>query len=501
MTAIYCRQSVDKKDSISIEQQEQACRLLACNDEECRVYSDKGFTGANTKRPQFEKMMRAVVSGEISRVIVYKVDRISRSLLDFVGIYGVFEKHSVEFISCSEQFDTSNAMGKATLQMIMVFAELERNMIQKRVRDNFYERAKKGLYLAGTAPFGFRRRRTVIDGINTSVLEKDSGEKTQAVELMYRSFLEGKSLGEIAVLLNGMKVTTTRGKPFSSTAVGRILRNTVYVKADARVYEYLRAKGANINQPAERFTGEYGCIVYGTRKNRTRRKFSDLNGDYVQLCGHEGIVSSEIWLRAQKRLDKNRPVGGSGRGRNTWLTGLTKCSFCGRGITVVNGQRNGKRYLNCTGRKEHVCCRRSVGLTFETVENAVGSSLRQRVSGFSFRMTVKKKISAHEENTLRIRMRKNLDEMERLALRVPQANETLMRYLNGRMKALDEENTEINSRLAELSSSAAENTDMPLLRAVLCSLEELSFDQRKELAGAFIDRVMIGEGEIEIYYK
>lgn len=112
MIAIYCRQSIDKKDSISIEAQIEACKRLAVDDN-YMVYSDKGFTGANTNRPEFERLMTDIENSKISKVICYKVDRISRSLQDFVGIYAKFEKHKVEFVSCNEQFDTSTAMGKA----------------------------------------------------------------------------------------------------------------------------------------------------------------------------------------------------------------------------------------------------------------------------------------------------------------------------------------------------------------------------------------------------
>ena len=501
MIAIYCRQSVDKKDSISIEQQERSCRRLLSGDEECRVFSDKGYTGANTNRPQFESMMRAVRAGAVSEVIVYKVDRISRSLLDFVGIYGVFEKFGVEFVSCSEQFDTSNAMGKATLQIIMVFAELERSMIQKRVTDNFYERAKKGLYLAGAAPFGFQRKRAVIDGINTCVLENDSDEKIRAVHLMYESFLSGKSLGEIAALLNAAGMHTVRGNSFSSTAVGRILRNTVYVRADAAVYEYLRSKGAQADQPPELYTGRYGCIVYGPRKNKTKRKFTDLHGDRVQLCRHEGIISPIQWLAVQRRLDGHKRIGGSGRGNNSWLTGLTRCSICGRGVSVVNGQKNGKRYLNCGGKKEHICSRRSCGLSFDLIESAAARSLERAVNGFSFIPAADKEKNAREENSLRLRLMKNTDEMRALAEKSAQANDTLMGLINERIDALDSENGEIRKRLDALCGVDACAPASAALKKALGNINGLSFERKKELAHAFIDRVMIGEGEIEIYYK
>ena len=90
--AIYCRQSIDKKDSISIEAQVEACKRLI-GDTEYKVYSDKGFTGANTNRPEFEQLMADIEDDKISKVVCYKVDRISRSLQDFIGIYSKFEKH------------------------------------------------------------------------------------------------------------------------------------------------------------------------------------------------------------------------------------------------------------------------------------------------------------------------------------------------------------------------------------------------------------------------
>ena len=357
MIAIYCRQSIDKKDSISIEAQIESCKRLVFDDT-FEVYADKGFTGANTNRPQFEKLMQDIEKKKISKVIVYKVDRMSRSLQDFVGIYAHFEQYGIEFVSCNEQFDTSTAMGKATLQIIMVFAELERNMIQKRVKDNFYERAKKGLFLAGVAPYGFKKVPIKIDGINTHKLEIDDErpEQIKIVEFMFT-------------------YKTNRGNSFASVTVGRILRNPVYVRANADVYQYLKNKGATMNESIDDYIGVYGLTIYGDRKNKTRNKFADLTGDYVQMNKHEGIIDASKWLAVQYELDKNKPITNSGKGKNTWLTGLTKCGFCGLHISVVGGQRNGKRYINCGGRKANFCFERTVTLTFDGIEKVVKESL------------------------------------------------------------------------------------------------------------------------------
>ena len=444
MVAIYCRQSVDKKDSISIEQQKTACCYLVGN-EAYTVFSDKGFTGANTNRPAFEKMIRSVKSGKIKRVIVYKVDRISRSLMDFVSIYSLFEKHQVEFVSCSEQFDTSTAMGKATLQIIMVFAELERSMIQKRVRDNFYERAKKGLFLSGKAPYGFSKIPASIDGIRTHQLSPDMEhpEKLQIVQRIYEDYRRYRSLGSIAKQLNDKGILTNRGKPFTAVSVSRILRNTVYVRADADVYDYLKAKGATLNQPIDDYKGIYGCTVYGTRKGKTTKKFTDLKGEYVQLNQHEGIIPSAEWLAVQHELDKNKPVSNSGKGKNTWLTGLTKCQFCGKGISVVNGQRNGRRYMNCGGKKEHSCQGRKKAMTFDDLELAVKNALLTRITAFRFTPVGQRCDVTAEENALKIQLIKNREEIGKLTAKVAEADKTLMKYINERIQKLDEESRQI----------------------------------------------------------
>ena len=130
--AIYARQSVDKKDSISIESQIEFCKyeLKGGN---CKEYKDKGYSGKNTERPEFQQLMRDIESGLVRKVVVYKLDRISRSILDFAKMMDFFQKYEVEFVSSTEKFDTSTPMGRAMLNICIVFAQLERETIQKRV--------------------------------------------------------------------------------------------------------------------------------------------------------------------------------------------------------------------------------------------------------------------------------------------------------------------------------------------------------------------------------
>lgn len=119
MVAIYARQSIDKKDSISIETQIESCKRLISPDEEYTVYSDKGWSGKNMDRPEFTRLRADIENGLITKIIVYKLDRISRSLYDFAGLVEVFQKYNVEFVSTVETFDTSSAIGRAMLGIIM----------------------------------------------------------------------------------------------------------------------------------------------------------------------------------------------------------------------------------------------------------------------------------------------------------------------------------------------------------------------------------------------
>ena len=144
MDAIYARQSIDKKDSVSIETQVEYCRRYINTNSE--VFQDKGFSGKNTNRPAFHRLMEAVEAGQVRKIIVYRLDRFSRSISDFGRVWEMLEQHGVEFQSVTEQFDTSSPMGRAMLNIVLVFAQLERETIAERVRDNYQHRFSLGAW-------------------------------------------------------------------------------------------------------------------------------------------------------------------------------------------------------------------------------------------------------------------------------------------------------------------------------------------------------------------
>ena len=184
--AIYARQSVDKKDSISIESQIEFCKyeLKGGN---CKEYTDKGYSGKNTDRPKFQELVRDIKRGLIAKVIVYKLDRISRSILDFANMMELFQQYDVEFVSSTEKFDTSTPMGRAMLNICIVFAQLERETIQKRVTDAYYSRSQRGFKMGGKAPYGFHTEPIKMDGINTKklVVNPDEAANIRLIFEMY----------------------------------------------------------------------------------------------------------------------------------------------------------------------------------------------------------------------------------------------------------------------------------------------------------------------------
>ena len=353
MIAIYARQSVDKKDSISIESQIDFCKKEFEEGQAYKTYIDKGFSGKDTNRPAFENMMNDIKAGQIEKVIVYKLDRISRSTLDFANIINVFKKHDVEFISSTEKFDTSTPIGKAMLNIIMVFAELERETIQKRIKDNYYARSKKGFFPGGTIPYGFNRVKTLIDGKRVSVLQPNPEQVPYLIEMYEMYAFNDVSLGKISDHLNENNISAPKGGRWDSNKISRILRNPIYVRADADVYQYYKNKGCIISNDISDFIGTNGCYLFGKRE-ANERKYTKVENHVLALALHEGIIDSHTWLLCQYKLDSNKQIKNSGKGKHTWLSGVAKCGYCKYAVSVI--KNNDYKYFNCRGKTNLKIC-------------------------------------------------------------------------------------------------------------------------------------------------
>lgn len=497
MTGIYCRKSVDKVDSTSIDTQIEYCKRQTAPNEKVRVYTDRGYSGSNTNRPDFQKLMSDIENGYISRVIVYRIDRISRSVLDFASIYKKFEESNVEFVSATEQFDTSTPMGKAMLQIIMVFAELERKTIQARITDNFYERAKKGLFLAGRAPIGYKKIPHEISGIKTHILEEDV-ETSGIVKTIFKKYLDGASMSEISRYCNSSDFEFQHSEKFSSTRIMRILSNPVYVRADANVYRYLLSKGAVLHDDISQFNGVYGCTIYGQRKGKTQSKFKNLSGENIQLNLHEGFINSEDWLTVQKRMETNKAIKNNGKGTYTWLTGVIKCGYCGRALTVISKQPNGKRYICCCGRKDGICDDKIENATFDDIEAKAEELLLPYIRNFEYCYTEEPQVDESRLNELRIEDFKLENEIKEIVSAYVGANKTMQSYLNNKIEELEKRRQAISNEIAELNREKPMPVDVNEIRLLADNWSDLDLETKKSIARLFIKRVTYSNEEMHI---
>ncbi len=261
--AVYARQSIDKADSISIQSQIEFCKY-DLKGEPCKEYADSGYSGKNMDRPQFQELLKDIARGVIAKVIVYKLDRISRSILDFSNMMELFQKHQVEFVSSTEKFDTSTPMGRAMLNICIVFAQLERETIQNRVSDAYYSRSQKGFYMGGKPPYGYALEPAVIGGVNTKRLVP-APEEAALVQTIFGLYAkQSVSYGDITRHF-AQQGASLRGKELGRSTLAQLLRNPVYVRADRSVYQFFHNQGAEIQNAPSEFDGVRGCYLYQGR--------------------------------------------------------------------------------------------------------------------------------------------------------------------------------------------------------------------------------------------
>lgn len=185
------------------------------------IFEDAGYSAKNTDRPDYQQMMARIRTGEFSHLLVWKIDRISRNLLDFAAMYSELKQLGVVFVSKNEQFDTSSAMGEAMLKIILVFAELERNMTAERVSAVFLSRANDGIWNGGKVPFGYAYDKQTK---TFSILE----DEAKTVRLIYALYESYKSLVTVSKALNERGIKTRNGSEWSPTTVHTMLSNPFY---------------------------------------------------------------------------------------------------------------------------------------------------------------------------------------------------------------------------------------------------------------------------------
>lgn len=484
VNAVYARQSVEKKDSLSISGQIDLCRRAA-NSAELKVYQDAGYSGKNTDRPAFRQLMKDVKADKIATLYVYRLDRFSRSVADFGQLWNVLQEHRVEFVSINENFDTSTPMGRAMLHIIMVFAQLERETTAERVRDNYYRRAALGAWPGGPAPYGFSNGR-IIDKNGRSAPAIIPNEQADAVVRIFELYGRSEmSLSALAKQLSREGVPGPKRATWDNVTLSRILHNPAYVRADEQVRLHYLAQGVQVTSPEDSFDGVHGLLLVGKRKS-SDRKYTRLDGHSLSVLNSEGLVDAALFLRCQEKLLKNQQLGNSGKGTHTWLSGLLKCAQCGYSVSVItDGQR---RYMTCSGRYRLSHCDAAIHVKLDELEQIVQQGIEKLLAECP-----KPQV---ETNTESDKYAAALAELDRRAQRLMDAfaesSDLPASYLHQSLSKIEKE------REILLDKQRQEAARAPLPTEIVFA--KLIFEEKKAVAAQLIRRINVSADSAEIIW-
>jgi site-specific DNA recombinase len=290
-------------------------------------YDDGGFSGASLERPAMQRLLDAIEAGSIDCVVVYKVDRLSRSLLDFAKLMERFDRRGVSFVSVTQEFSTTTSLGRLTLNILLSFAQFEREIISERTRDKLSAARRKGKWIGGWPVLGYN-----VDSKGARLVV--NAKEAEQVREMYRIAAETETLEAAlrAIQMHGLKTKawkTNGGKhhvarPFSRMTLRLLLSNVLYT--------------GMVNHKGTVYPGE-----------------------------HERVVEQELWeqVNAKLALRSVHQRGRNHRGQEASLSGLLYCAGCGSGMRPSYTTKNGRRYryYGCPvaqGRNGNACSQGSV---------------------------------------------------------------------------------------------------------------------------------------------
>ena len=237
--AIYTRVSTDhglEQDFNSLDAQHDAAQAYIRSQAHAgwalirTRYDDGGYSGGSTDRPALQRLLSDVKAGKIDVIVVYKVDRLTRSLADFAKLVELFDGHGVSFVSVTQQFNTTTSMGRLTLNVLLSFAQFEREVTSERIRDKIAASKRKGLWVGGMVPLGYATRDRKIVVV---------AEEAERVRTIFRRYLELGSLNRLMADLRGRGIVTKArplksgrtvgGIPFTRGPLAHFLRNRFYI--------------------------------------------------------------------------------------------------------------------------------------------------------------------------------------------------------------------------------------------------------------------------------
>jgi DNA invertase Pin-like site-specific DNA recombinase len=300
--AIYTRKSTDEnleREFNTLDAQKDSCEAYITSQRTvgwvgvADHYDDGGFTGANLERPALRRLLADIEAGLVDVIVVYKIDRLSRSLMDFAKLVEIFDRNDVTFVSVTQSFNTTTSMGRLTLNILLSFAQFEREVIGERIRDKFAASRKRGIWMGGSVPLGY-------DVSNRKLVVNE--QEAETVRRVFNGFAEVESTTALTKVLRADGITTKRGKPINKGDIYKLLNNRTYVGEAAH-------KG-NV------YPGE-----------------------------HDAIVSRELWDEVHAILEESpRPRANKNRAQSPALLRGLIFGVDGRALSPTHTRRRGRLY-------------------------------------------------------------------------------------------------------------------------------------------------------------
>jgi site-specific DNA recombinase len=291
-------------------------------------YDDGGYSGGSTDRPNLQRLLEDVRARKIDVIVVYKVDRLTRSLADFAKLVELFDAHGVSFVSVTQQFNTTTSMGRLTLNVLLSFAQFEREVTSERIRDKIAASKRKGLWVGGPLPLGYELK----DG-KLVVVE----EEAERVRMIFRRYLEVSGINELVRDLRAKNICTkartysTTGKtrggiPFGRGALSYFLRNRFFIGEVKYKGEVLPGEQPTIMDKSLFEAVQQKLSAHQSHKTLTRQKSDHLLKDLLfDDAGHRMIATHATKAEVRYRYYVSQP-GLHGEARTAQLGSVSRVS-------------------------------------------------------------------------------------------------------------------------------------------------------------------------------
>jgi len=533
---IYSRKSVCTGKGESIENQIEMCRqyifakVPGADDTSVTVYEDEGFSAKNTDRPQFQQMLRDIKLKKPDFVVCYRLDRISRNVSDFSSLIEDLNDRSISFVCIKEEFDTSKPMGKAMMYIASVFAQLERETIAERVRDNMLMLARTGRWLGGTTPTGFtseKLQEIIIDGkVKTSCKLKDNPDELHAVDAMFEKFLELRSVSGVSKYLIKQGIKSRNGKYYSLLGIKQILQNPVYCIADKDALDYFTAQNSDVCFEEKDCSDKYGLLAYNKRDYKKKHAPRQSMDKWIIAIGkHKGRVSGKKWIAVQNIIEDNIPTGKKpAKMHNDYslLSGLIYCDKCKNRMFAK--QRSGKG--GNPDLYDYVCSSKLRGGTSLCDCQNIGGVLADDLvceylmkytdeSSSIFKLLEKLKRDLQGQtrenpiDSIDTRIKKCNEEMDNLVNTLSQSNlgSAFIQRVNARINELDKELSELTKERDRLQKDvnliADKEIQIDMLAGALASLKNnfasLSVHEKRILIKLLVKKIVWDGKDLHIF--